>query len=691
MEQNLLKKMSSTNIPYSTDHEHYPYMIASISSQVKRLKQQHSKEVKELKAQYDIDLGKTKNDFEFKLKEAEYDKKQTVADLHFQFKTSLTWRIGSFVLNIIKFFRNFLFAPIKFLTNSGYRFKYIERRPRKQIIQYPEYKPFNALANQVKKTEKSFTIEQGKPVILGIFDTFTHSCFKPEFNIINPTPETWQELIHKQQIDALFFESAWRGNDDVWRYQIGKYNNQENKKLKELIAALRAKNVPVFYWNKEDPVHFDHFLVAAKLVDYVFTSDADCIPKYVKEIGHDRVFPLPFAAQEKIHNPIRVGSRTGNVCFAGTYYNERYPDRKTDLDIILRPAMDFGLVIYDRNLDRTDKMAEQLRFPEMFSSSVKGKLEYTEMVEAYKKFKVFLNVNSVRNSPTMFARRVYELLACGTPVISTYSKGIVDILGEDTVLITESESDTRNHLSKLLNDEHYWWRKSLEGMRIVHGSHRYYHRVKYIFEKTGLHFKEKKPISFLVVTEIDSKDQALSIAEMLKRQTYRQFEILFVLQNDAHLSANEKEAVGRLLPKKKVEFISKDALEKDNKFLESFISQYIALFDTECYYGIHYLHDYSNAIIYSGARKLGKKSYFSTNPHNNLTLHNKGCEFNYMADVPTGSLVFERSAINQQSITGILDQDTYFDFEISILSIDPYNFAQGMKRTPDVLQKSIDI
>lgn len=659
------------------DCENYPYVIASLSSQIYRLKQQHIKEVQDLKGQFNVDLEKTKNDLEFKLQEAEYEKKHAIAGLHFQFKTSLTWRIGSFILNIIKIFRNFLYSPIKFIANSDYRFKDIERRPRKQIIKYPEQKPFNALVTQVKKTETSFAIEKGKPIILGIFDTFTQSCFKPEFNILTPTPETWQELLHAYPVDALFFESAWRGNDDAWRYQIGKYNNQENKKLKELIAALKSRNIPVFYWNKEDPVHFDHFLVAAKLVDYVFTSDADCIPKYVKEVGHHNVFSLPFAAQEKIHNPIRVGARTGNVCFAGTYYNERYPDRKTDLDIILRPSMDFGLDIYDRNLDRTDKMADQLRFPKIFSSSVKGKLEYNQMVEAYKKYKVFLNVNSVRKSPTMFARRVYELLACGTPVISTYSKGIVDILGEDTVLITESETDTRKHLSKLLTDEHYWWRKSLEGMRIVHGSHRYYHRVKYICEKTGLQFKERKPISFLVITEINSKEQALSIAEMLKRQTYQHFELLFVMKAAISLAAEEKEIISKVLPNKKVEFININTLEKDAEYLKSYISPYLAVMDVGCYYGKHYLYDYSNAIIYSGAKKLGKKSYFSTNASNKLTLHNKGCEFNYMADVPTGSLVIDKSIINQDAIAALFKQDSYYDFEINILSIDPFNFILG--------------
>ena len=40
------------------------------------------------------------------------------------------------------------------------------------------------------------------------------------------------------------------------------------------------------------------------------------------------------------------------------------------------------------------------------------------MLTAYREYKVFLNVNSVVGSPTMCARRIFEITASGTPVVS---------------------------------------------------------------------------------------------------------------------------------------------------------------------------------------------------------------------------------------------------------------------------------
>ena len=50
---------------------------------------------------------------------------------------------------------------------------------------------------------------------------------------------------------------------------------------------------------------------------------------------------------------------------------------------------------------------------------MRGSLTYTQMLSAYRAYAVFLNVSSVVDSPSMLPRRVIEVLACGTPVVST--------------------------------------------------------------------------------------------------------------------------------------------------------------------------------------------------------------------------------------------------------------------------------
>ena len=64
------------------------------------------------------------------------------------------------------------------------------------------------------------------------------------------------------------------------------------------------------------------------------------------------------------------------------------------------------------------------------------------MVEAYKNYDIFLNVNSVQNSKFMFARRVFELLASRTMVISGPSLGVSEFF-EGIVPITESKKKLR--------------------------------------------------------------------------------------------------------------------------------------------------------------------------------------------------------------------------------------------------------
>ncbi|WP_371858334.1 glycosyltransferase, partial [Pseudomonas sp. FW215-L1] len=46
------------------------------------------------------------------------------------------------------------------------------------------------------------------------------------------------------------------------------------------------------------------------------------------------------------------------------------------------------------------------------------------MLSAYRSFKIFLNVNSVTSSPSMCARRIFEIAASGTAVVSTESAAL---------------------------------------------------------------------------------------------------------------------------------------------------------------------------------------------------------------------------------------------------------------------------
>ena len=87
-----------------------------------------------------------------------------------------------------------------------------------------------------------------------------------------------------------------------------------------------------------------------------------------------------------------------------------------------------------------------------YVKAIRGTLTYDEMLTAYRCYDVMLNVNTITESPSMFARRVFESLACGTPVVSQDSMGMRKMLGEH-VRVTRSAEETAGHIEELLGDE----------------------------------------------------------------------------------------------------------------------------------------------------------------------------------------------------------------------------------------------
>lgn len=315
--------------------------------------------------------------------------------------------------------------------------------------------------------------------IAALLDEFSEVCFSPDCNLIPIKSTDYLSRICKSgKIDFLLVESAWRGPGNTWKHLL--VNNKKNpvppgiKQLQNLVSECKRRNIPTIFWGKEDPVHFKHFIITAGLFDYIATTDSSCVNQYKKKFGHDRVFVLPFAAQTALHKPAGLDKRLSLSCFAGACRDAQYPNRKASMDIVVKPAIKYGLHIYDRHLVGSSGQD----FPEIYTACLQGGIQYSEMVKKYREYRVFLNVNSIDNSQTMFSRRVFELLACGTPVISSYSPGIKQMLPE--VLLSTSAVETEKHLNSLLFDDSYWNSVSQAGIKRIFSGHTYLHRLKTI-------------------------------------------------------------------------------------------------------------------------------------------------------------------------------------------------------------------
>ena len=442
----------------------------------------------------------------------------------------------------------------------------------------------------------------GRPVVAAILDTFTESALRHEVDLILLSPEHWREQLEKTRPVCLFVESAWRGNSGGWKDRIVRYEDTEDNPLRGVLEFCRSAGIPSVFWSKEDPPHFDNFLGAAREFDHVFTSDADCLPRYRAALGHDRIHVLPFAAQPRVHNPSRDRSWPKYpVCFAGSWVSRRYPERAEALRVLLDGALPHGLHIFDRNLTRGD-FGLDYRFPDEYREAIRGTLTYDEMLTAYRCYDVMLNVNTITESPTMFARRAFESLACGTPVVSQDSIGMRQMLGGH-VRVTKSSDETSAHIEELLGNEERRLREGHLAYRHVHENHTYRHRMNEVFSRVGLPPLDAGRPTVSVLMPTMRPENVARCIENFKKQTYENKELILILNNaEFDLDAVRRDADS--IPNLQIIYVEGRTTLGDclNRGVEAASGEYVAKMDDDDYYGERYLSDGVLAASFSQAR-----------------------------------------------------------------------------------------
>lgn len=517
--------------------------------------------------------------------------------------------------------------------------------------------------------------------VVSILDEFTHDCFAPEFDLVPADRNDW-----RAQLDGaglVFVESAWRGNGGTWNYTLNKFDRNGDD-VRGLLDEARRAGIPSVFWNKEDPVSFDVFLPAAGAFDAILTTDRDMVDDYRHRVGHDRVLDLPFAAQPRLHNPIgrpRGADVAGRVCFAGSWRGDKYQQRGSDFDTLLGPPLERGaLDIYDRYANGPD--AEKLGFPEPFRSAVVGSLPYSEIGVAYRRYAAFLNVNSVQDSPTMFSRRVFELLACGTPVISTPAKGIDEMLG-DAVLVTRSREETAAHVDWALHEPEARDRHAHLGYRLVHREHSYERRVDRLLAHAGVEVgRPAKRVSVICVSNRpEMTDHAI---DSYLRQTYADKEFVFVANSSGFDSALLASVEARV-PGARVMQIDEAATLGQclNDALRVATGQYFAKFDDDDHYGDEYLADLMMTFPYSGAAVAGKQCYYAyLESQDRTVLRFPGREFRTAPRVVGGTIVADRAQVDGIAFESVpRGSDSRFleavrSRGLTVFSADRYNFCQ---------------
>ncbi|PZE20075.1 glycosyltransferase family protein [Paenibacillus xerothermodurans] len=499
--------------------------------------------------------------------------------------------------------------------------------------------PGGTIRKKVNRLQ-TYTLEKcNRPdiVVACILDMFSYECFRFECNLVQLHAETWYEQIQNICPHFLFVESAWRGLDESWRGEIAGSECKTDATIGKLVSYCKESGIPTVFWNKEDPPNFQHFIETAKLFDIIFTTDLNSVDRYKQITGNDRVLPLPFGAQPAIHNPVGIRwKERENVAFAGSYYQHRYPERKTDMAILFKPALKYNLHIYNR---------KKFPFPKSYKNHVVARLDYKDMVKAYRCYRVFLNVNSVKDSPTMFARRVFELLASGTIVISTFSEGIQKMF-KDIVMIAKTQEKAKKYLKRFIKRSDLGEKLSLLGIRKVHSKHLCEHRFASILQTLNIPLHAKPGVT--VISLVNSPEKLNRLLKNYRRQAWKEKELI-ILSECVELCDEWKEVCARATDISIVQVPPGTSVGKAVSLaLEQSRYDYISLFHSFYYYGPHFITDLMNAFRYTDAHIVGKSSYFQFIKNRSLLLlHHESYQNTYGEPISAHAWILKKEILSR--------------------------------------------
>ncbi|MFR0636660.1 glycosyltransferase [Arthrobacter sp. LS16] len=527
-----------------------------------------------------------------------------------------------------------------------------------------------------------------------ILDDFSAKAFSPEWNCTFISPDSWAEDLDTQEFDLLFVESAWAGNNKSWQYHLTG-PTAPRPAFVEMVQGFRERSVPTVFWNKEDPPHFQDFLETAKLFDFVCTSDSRKIPEYHEALGHENVAALSFAAQPAFHNPVRpLTQKRRDVAFAGMYFAEKYPERRDQMEIVLGGAMDVasrlstGLDIFSRQHGGDEKY----QFPAPYDLSVVGSLSYEKMLTAYKYYNVFLNVNSVVDSPSMCARRIFEITAAGTPVVSAPSTAIENFFSSSEVVQVGNRKDASNAIRSLVRSPELRDRMVHLGQRRIWRHHTYAHRAREVAQFIGLASQPANPMAMTTTPKVSAvvstirPHQLNHIFETVGRQKDVDVELILVTHkfiadpNEVADLANASGVSNYRILELGDESTLGDCL---NAAVNEASGDFVTKMDDDDLYGEYYLFDQVAALRYSGASIVGKQAHYMYLMDSDATLLRFADREHRFTNLVMGPTILGHASVFKETPFGTRNrgEDTQFlkdviDHGGTVYSADRFNFTQ---------------
>ena len=317
-----------------------------------------------------------------------------------------------------------------------------------------------------------------------IADDFTIQSFLPDADLYPLTPSNWRWKLKFKKVDLLFVESAWRGYKSSWKGKIASYPDKENSfcNLYQLVEYCNKKSIPTVFWNKEDPVNYKRFEQASLPFRYIYTTDVGSVAKYSERKKAEAVFigALPFSAQPKLFRPPSESRMKKGTAFLGGFYGNEFPERSRVTTELLSGLRNYNLLIYDRFY-----FQGRSSFPDIFLEYVRPPENEKNVTALYRKYPLYLNINTVTDSPTMLSRRVFELASSGACFISNPSEAMRNFF-HGLIPEVSTSDEAREVTAELMSDTA---RREMIGSQLhnlILTNHTTLHRLHQIQQDLGL-------------------------------------------------------------------------------------------------------------------------------------------------------------------------------------------------------------
>lgn len=325
-----------------------------------------------------------------------------------------------------------------------------------------------------------------------ITDQILYDAFKDAADGVLLTPDHWEAQIN--QIEWLFIISGWHGMNQEWN-GFARPESESYQLIGKIIKTCKSKRIPTVFYSVEDPPNYKRFIGLAQQCDYVFTAAVEMLPQYEKDCGHKRISQMCYGINPILHNPIGMKKfpKEPEVIFAGSWM-EKYPERIKDLSMLFEGVLASGrpLKIIDRNLNIRQM---EYRFPAKYVPYSSPPIEHTLLQRVHKLYDWAININSVKNSFTMFANRAYELQAMGVLMLSNYSVGVNSLL--PAIFTCQSQEEIPAILNAMSPEEVY--EHQMMGVRLMMRGNTCFDRMAFILHKIGLNAEPSAPHIAVVI------------------------------------------------------------------------------------------------------------------------------------------------------------------------------------------------